>query len=43
VGAEHAARKLKIYLKNKINKKLLSSLYVYKRNVNCAVGNENVC
>jgi len=40
-GAGNVARKLKVH-KNK-HKQLLSSLYVYRRNVNHGVRNKNVC
>jgi hypothetical protein len=43
VGVENAVRKLKIHKKRNKHKQLLSSLYVYRRYVNCGVGDENVC
>ena len=43
LGAENAAKKLKIHKKQNKHKQLLSSLYVYRRHVNCGVCNENVC
>jgi len=43
VASKHAARKLKIHKEQNKHKRFSSSLYVYRRNVNCAVGNAHVC
>jgi len=43
MGSKIAAKKMKIHKKTKKHEQLLSSLYVYRPNMNYGVRNENPC